>query len=268
MLINGDPSQLEQVVLNLGTNARDAMPEGGALRVATRRTELDPERAHTLGIGPGGCIVLEVSDDGLGIDDDTMPHLFEPFFTTKEVGEGTGLGLSTVYGIVASHGGHTECSSTPGQGTTFSAYFPALDGSPGAAVTTAEAAEYGAGGNETILVVDDEQSILEIAQETLRHFGYRTLIASSGERALELYRQRDDIDLVVLDVGMPGMGGLRCLDELRTLDPSVRVLVASGYTEDANISDLRSRGACDFIGKPYQLPDLLAKVRSVLDTAV
>jgi two-component system, cell cycle sensor histidine kinase and response regulator CckA len=264
--VKADPVQIEQILLNLGSNAADAMPEGGRLVLETRNTSLDEEfcRRH-LGARPGNYVLLTVTDTGLGMDQETVQHIFEPFFTTKEIGKGTGLGLASVYGIVKSHGGYILCESEPGQGTTFKIYLPAVQEKEAPAEKGVEETPL-KGGSETILVVDDEASVRELAVQILRRYGYQVVSVDCGEAALETFRTRPGrIDLVLLDLGMPGMGGLNCLRGLLEINASVRVLIASGYSVDGSVQGCLSSGAAGYIGKPYRLMDLLAKVREVLD---
>jgi PAS domain S-box-containing protein len=265
--INADAIQLEQVLINLGTNARDAMPEGGRLVFETDNPaageSLDPERPEA---DPRDYVRLRVTDTGQGIDEKHLGQIFDPFFTTKEVGKGTGLGLAMVYGIVKSHGGMIACHSRLGQGTTFELYWPAARTEAVEAAPRQQVPEDLPSGDETILLVDDERSILDVAGSFLTDHGYTILEADTGERALEVYEdQGAAIDLVVLDLGMPGMGGRRCLEALRRLDPAIKVLVASGYSDDGLIKGVLETGAAGFIPKPYRLTEMLKKVREVLD---
>ncbi|MBI4775220.1 MAG: PAS domain S-box protein [Deltaproteobacteria bacterium] len=266
--VKGNAVQLEQILMNLGTNARDAMPEGGTIRIRTSNQWIGmdtPDHAHQF--DPGEYVVLEFSDTGSGMSQDISSRIFEPFFTTKGVGKGTGLGLATVYGIVKAHGGYITCSSELGKGARFLVYIPALEGE-GLVVPKAITQEKSIpAGHETVLVVDDDEAILNIAGESLKSCGYEVVPASSGEEALRLYEEkRVEIDLVVLDLGMPGIGGRKALDGLLKLNPDARVLVASGYTSDAQIKEVMGSGASDFIGKPYRISDLMLKVRTILDS--
>ena len=265
-IINADPAQIEQIMMNLGVNARDAMPDSGKLVFETENVILDEEycKMH-LEITPGEYVVLSVSDTGHGMDRETVEHIFEPFFTTKETGRGTGLGLATVYGIVKSHGGHISCYSEPGQGTTFKIYFPVIEQEREVA-REREAEIPVKGGNETILLVDDEEDIRDLGESVLTRFGYTVIMASDGESALEIYRQeKEKISLVLLDLIMPGMGGRRCLEEILKIDPDARVIIASGYSANGRAKEALESGAGEFIGKPFQLRDMLRKVREVLD---
>jgi two-component system cell cycle sensor histidine kinase/response regulator CckA len=266
--VNADPVQIEQILLNLGSNAADAMPKGGRLILETRSVCLDEEFCrHHLGARPGNYVLLTVADTGQGMDRETVQHIFEPFFTTKEIGKGTGLGLASVYGIVKSHGGYILCESEPGQGTIFKIYLPAVQEKEAQVEKGLEEAPL-KGGSETILMVDDEASVRELAVQILQRYGYQVLAADCGEAALETFQTRPDgIDLVILDLGMPGMGGFNCLRGLLKIDVSVRVLIASGYSVDGSVQECLKSGAAGYIGKPYRLKDLLAKVRTVLDGA-
>ncbi|MCB2191481.1 MAG: PAS domain S-box protein [Deltaproteobacteria bacterium] len=267
MAINGDPNQLEQVIMNLVTNARDAMPQGGILTIATGDVELDGEfcRTHP-GLEPGAYVRLEVRDQGQGMDKETVSHVFEPFYTTKEVGAGTGLGLFTVYGIVESHAGYISCDSALGQGTIFTIYLPAKEEKAAIMVPQDPGAGPVEGGSEAILLVDDEEAILEVVRDVLEQHGYSVLTADSGEGALELFGQEDgNVDLVILDLGMPGMGGDRCLELLREQVPEVKVVVATGYAGTDKRKEILSAGASGFISKPYRLDSLLRTVRQILD---
>jgi PAS domain S-box-containing protein len=265
--IDGDPGQVEQVLFNLATNASHAMPKGGELSLSTYNTRLTEEDCKTLpGLEPGEYVQLEVKDSGLGMDENTREHIFEPFFTTKPSGIGTGLGLSTVYGIVTSHGGHILCKSVPDQGTTFIIYFPALSAKDQLTPEqTFEPAEI-EGGNETVLVVDDEEPILESCQEALESVGYQVITASSGEQALEIYQNDlQDVGMVILDLNMPGMGGLKCLEAMLDIHPHAKIMIATGYADQDIEERIMSLGGKQLIGKPYRFSDLLATVRSVLD---
>jgi PAS domain S-box-containing protein len=266
--IKADATQLEQVLINLAGNAADAMPEGGTLAIETRLAKLSNQLAEKHGgLATGNYVQVSIRDTGHGMDQDTVSQIFDPFFTTKEIGKGTGLGLSTAYGIVKEHQGHISCSSQPGRGATFLVYLPAHpDGLPSPQVKD-QASVSAPGGNEAILLVDDEKVIRELGSEMLQGVGYRVLTAGSGEEALALMKEPNrHIDLMILDLGMPGMGGLRCLKELAAMDPDFKVLVASGYSPDRRIQDTLEDGAAGFIAKPFRHTDLLSTVREVLDS--
>lgn len=265
--VSGDPVQIEQVLLNLANNAVDAMPDGGSLTIETRNIELDEQFVRVYpGLTPGRHILLTVSDTGCGMDKEVLEHIFDPFFTTKEVGKGTGLGLASAYGIVKAHGGQIQCYSEPGSGTTFKIYLPAVENVEQEGVNAVQE-EPLQGGHETILVVDDEPDIRELAMEGMEMLGYSVKTAGSGEEALKAYQDHgDSIDLILLDLNMPGMGGYKCLQELLQIDPSAKVVIASGYTANGHGKDMLSSGARAFIGKPYQLKELAAIIRETLDT--
>jgi two-component system, cell cycle sensor histidine kinase and response regulator CckA len=267
-VIHADPVQLEQVIMNLAVNARDAMPDGGKLVVETQNVTLDEEYcdAH-LGATPGRKVLLSISDTGQGMDKRTLGHIFEPFFTTKGVGNGTGLGLAMVYGTIKSHGGYIMCHSEPGEGTTFKIYWPVREGEQVQTETETKAyAAIPAEGSETILLVDDEEMLRDIGKDILEQFGYAVLLASDGESALELYRENQkDISLIILDIVMPGMGGKKCLEEILKVNPQAKVVIASGYSIDGSAKEILEGGAKAFIRKPYELKQMLGEVRKVLD---
>ncbi len=267
--INADENQIEQILMNLGINASQAMPEGGRLIFETASVELDDEycRGH-LGAEPGDFVLVTVSDTGSGMDKETLGHIFEPFFTTKETGSGTGLGLAMVYGIVKNHGGYIMCYSEPGQGSCFKIYFPALSAldSPIRQKIAFDADI--PSGSETILMVDDDAALLNLGKNMLERFAYTVLTASSGEAALEAYHLRcKEVALVILDLNMPGMGGRRCLQELLQINPDLKVIIASGYSPHGSVGDTLAEGAKGFVGKPYQLKDILITVRNTLDAS-
>lgn len=260
-----DPNQIEQVLVNLCLNARDAMPEGGTITIETRNVFLDESfcKTHALSM-PGEYIYLSVTDSGEGMDKYTMEHMYEPFFTTKKPGEGTGLGLSIVYGIIGNHGGQIICYSEQGVGTTFKMYLPVNSMDKDDKALDQENLDME--GSETILLIDDEEPILKIAKGVLEIFGYKTYLATGGREGLELFqRKKDEIDLVVLDLMMPGMDGVECLRELSKHSPRPKVLVASGYAVGESISSVLKLGASGIIRKPFEIKQMLKTVRDVLD---
>ena len=264
--VKGDPGQLEQVIINLANNARDAMDEGGRLGLCTRTQEIAPGQApQGTRLKAGRYVVLTVSDNGSGMPAEILDRIFEPFFTTKEVGKGTGLGLSTAFGVVKGHGGEIACTSQEGQGSTFSIFLPAADPPPAAADQADRPADL-PGGDETVLLVDDDPALRDLGGSFLSLAGYRVLTADSGEAALETFNDpATRPDLVVLDLGMPGMGGYQCLERIRELDPKAKVLIASGYSPDDRPQEKVRRQAVGFISKPYSSRELLGTVRRVLD---
>ncbi|MBF0527897.1 MAG: PAS domain S-box protein [Deltaproteobacteria bacterium] len=266
-IVKGAPAELEQVIMNLATNARDAMPHGGRIIIQTRNIEPYDQGIQNIEDKPDHrYVLLSFSDFGSGMDLDTLNRIFEPFFTTKGLNEGTGLGLSMVYGIIKSHGGTITCESRPNQGTTFRILLPALDSEQAEEHPNDQAAVFVSSGKETIMLVDDENAILEVADEFLRAYGYRTILTASGEQAVEIYQRKNlEIDLIILDLGMPGMGGRSCLTELLNINPRAKVIVASGYTTDGQEYEIKDVGAKAFISKPYRLTDLLQQLRMLLD---
>jgi two-component system cell cycle sensor histidine kinase/response regulator CckA len=265
-LVNGDATQLEQVMLNLAGNAADAMPHGGTLCICTENLTLENDgNLLQPDTPPGEYTLLTVSDTGCGMDQQTLMQIFDPFFTTKGQTSGTGLGLSTVYGIVKSHEGRIVCDSQPGRGATFRIYLPACEPTDCVEPLMEGEAET-VGGTETVLLVDDELSLREIGNDILSEAGYTVITASSGEEALEIYGERGSgIDMVMLDVGMPGMGGHKCFLELKKLNPEVRVLIASGYSRVGVLEDIMDGGAAGFVAKPFTINEILLAVRRVLD---
>lgn len=264
-IIDADPAQIEQVILNLGVNAQHALPAGGRLIVATSNVSLGDESVNThLGEKPGKYVLLTVSDTGMGMSPEVLDRIFEPFFTTKANGEGTGLGLAMVHGIVTQHGGYIKCYSEPGMGTSFKMYFPVS--SAEILSDSAVTGEMPAQGSETVLLVDDDDRVREMTRQMIEIGGYKVVVARSGEEALLKYGDcRDEISLVILDLIMPGMGGKLCLEELLRIDPDARVIVASGYSSDARTHHMKGSGARGFILKPYDAKGILEAIRKVLD---
>ncbi|MFH1058411.1 MAG: ATP-binding protein, partial [Pseudomonadota bacterium] len=265
-LVNADANQLEQLFLNLANNAADAMPEGGQLVIETRLVDLDEEysRCH-LEMTPGRYVVIVVTDTGQGMEQATQEKMFEPFFTTKAVGKGTGLGLSTVFGIVKGHEGHIRCYSQPGLGTAFSVYLPSFDADCAPADGESRLADEQLRGAETVLLVDDEEGLRQAAAKVLGDMGYRVLTAASGEEALAVRAAADlAIDLVVMDLGMPGMGGRECMRAMLAADPAARIIIASGYATAGQEKLVKESGARWFLAKPFNRINLLTMVRRVL----
>jgi PAS domain S-box-containing protein len=266
--VNADPNQIEQVILNLVVNARDAMPQGGTLTIETALVEIDRTYSSThLAMEPGPYVLLAVSDTGHGMDAETLSHIFEPFFTTKEKGKGTGLGLSTVYGIMKQSGGYIWAYSEPGRGSTFKAYLPCLRDAPeewGSPVDTS--APISRGGAETILVAEDDAKVREIVARVLAAKGYTLLVAAGGAEALEMARAHDGpIDLLLTDLVMPGMTGRELAAALKAERAEMRTLYMSGYTDDAVFRHGVLEAGMNYLQKPFCAESLARKVRHVLD---
>ncbi len=263
--IHADPVQIDQVLVNLSVNARDAMPQGGTLRFVTRNCHLDRLfcRAHP-GCTPGDYVLIQVSDNGHGMDEETQKLIFEPFFTTKEKGQGTGLGLATVFGVVKQNDGFIYVDSAPGQGATFRLYFPRLAAEAQTSVPAEPAAVRG--GRERVMVVDDDEMIRDVTARVLRTSGYAVESATSGAAAIRMCREGGSApELLITDIVMPGMSGRELYDRLREIVPSVRVLFISGYPEDA----IAGRGLLDirtnYLQKPFSIERLSQLVREILD---
>jgi two-component system cell cycle sensor histidine kinase/response regulator CckA len=264
--VKADPGQMNQVILNVAINARDAMPQGGTLTLETKNVVLDESYAHMhLSLAPGAYVMLGISDTGHGMDTATLSRVFEPFFTTKELGRGTGLGLSTVYGIVKQSGGSIWVYSEPGHGTTFKIYLPRVD--EPISQPEDQAAEVGhLRGSETILVVEDEESVRKLTSEALRKYGYEIIeAANAGEALLACERREGSLPLMITDVVMPQMSGRELADRLHVLRPEMKVLYMSGYTDDAIVRHGLLSPTVFFLQKPFTPSVLAQKVRQVLD---
>jgi PAS domain S-box-containing protein len=263
--VKADAGQIEQVVLNLTVNARDAMPRGGRLIVTTKNVELDAAFASVHpSVVPGPHVLLRVSDTGIGMDAATQKRIFEPFFTTKERGKGTGLGLSTVYGIVKQSGGTIWVSSNPGQGATFDVYLPQIASAPAMTLPVADGAP--SGGTETILLVEDEPALRDLARRVLQRAGYTVLEAGSGEDAIEmLTRCENPLHLLVSDVVLTGMNGRELSERLRSAHPDLKVLFISGYADDALLHSAAVDDPRRLLMKPYTPAELKRRIREVLD---
>ncbi len=265
-LVNGDPISLVQMLMNMAANARDAMPDGGTLTISSRMIDIDESFCSTRpDLEPGPYVLIRVADSGPGIDESIIKQIFDPFFSTKEIGRGTGLGLSQVYGTVKSHQGHIDCESTLGLGTEFKIYLPSKQPDQQTTNNDHEPEKQVEGGGEVILLVDDETAILEISSQVLSDHGYAVHTADCGENALKELDRLGRADLVVLDLGMPGMGGRRCFEQIKLEHQSTKVIIASGYADEDNRAWAMERGADAFLAKPYRLPDLLSEVRRVLE---
>jgi CheY-like chemotaxis protein len=267
--IKADPGQIEQVIMNLAINARDAMPDGGKLTIETKNIYLDDDYARNhIAVAPGPFVMLALSDTGCGMDQDTLKHIFEPFFTTKEAGKGTGLGLSTVYGIVKQSGGNIWVYSEPVHGTTFKIYLPRVDEEVEELRQAASKIEFQQG-RETILLVEDDVSVRNLAREILEMNGYKVIEAAEGKEALLLCeRYQEPIHLLLTDVVMPEIGGRELSKRLVEKYPEMRVLYMSGYTDNAIVHHGALDHGTNFIQKPFSPAALVKKVRECLDTPV
>jgi len=266
LIVQADAGQIEQVLINLAANARDAMPEGGLLTIGTGLEEVDEEYVASYGYGkPGRYALVTVTDTGQGMDAETQKKIFEPFFTTKGVGEGTGLGLAISYGIIKQHSGYIKVYSEPGHGTVFKIYLP-LSEEATAPDTKTEGAVPVKGGNETILVAEDDPALRKLTAIVLESFGYTVITAEDGEEAVSKFMEnRDHISLVVLDMIMPKKNGKEVSVAMRKVCPKMKILFASGYTMELITTKELTEGGFDFIQKPFPSKVLLAKVREVLD---
>jgi PAS domain S-box-containing protein len=266
LCVKVDPVQIDQMILNLAANSRDAMPHGGKLTIRTANQVVREDQSERFpGIRSGWYAVLEVTDTGSGMDEQTRSHIFEPFFTTKGIGKGTGLGLAMVYGLVQQSGGYITVDSQLGQGTTFRIYLPLAEQPPSAQAEDA-AEEEAPGGGETVLVVEDEESVRRLALLTLTAQGYPVLEAANGQEALEKSAQGDSkIDLLVTDVVMPQLGGRELAARLRESRPDIKILYVSGYTNVGALLDGAGEGGSFFLAKPYSPLALARKVREILD---
>jgi CheY-like chemotaxis protein len=264
--VRADPGHLEQVIMNLAVNARDAMPTGGQLTIETRNVELDASFARThLKVRPGPYVLLAVSDTGHGMTDEVKARIFEPFFTTKEPGKGTGLGLATVFGIVQQSGGVVDVYSEVGVGTTFKIYLPCVGEAP-TVPPPPSGSKVPPRGTETVLLVEDEDVVRALSHHILTGCGYTVLEAMDGNRALRLAGEHSGpIDLLITDVVLPDLGGRALAERVRERYPALKVLFVSGYTEDAIVRHGVLSEQVEFLQKPFSPLALSARVREVLD---
>lgn len=259
-----DRGQLEQVLLNLFVNAAHAMPGGGALYLETQNVILDPQVVGPYKLMPGNYVKIAVADTGTGIADSVKDRIFDPFFTTKEKERGTGLGLASAYGIISNHAGFIDVKSREDQGATFTIFLPASNKTIAAEKASAPGLLTG---EETILLVDDEEMVTDVGKQLLERLGYKVKTANSGRAALGMFgREKEAIDLVVLDMIMPGLSGSETFDRIKALNPEVKTLLSSGYSLNGQAADILTRGCNGFIQKPFTLNELSQKIREVLDS--
>lgn len=263
--VMADPSQIGQILMNLGLNARDAMPEGGTLLIESSNIQvLKSDHSAYPYVNPGVYVLIRVSDSGYGMDSETQQRIFEPFFTTKEAGKGSGLGLATAYAIVKQHSGFINCTSVPGHGTVFSIFLPVVQDEHETQMQATE--DPIIGGSETILAVDDEESIRDLMTSALSRFGYNVISASDGMEAIKLFQNmKKGIDLTILDLMMPEMDGKRCLAEILKIDPEARVIVATGNSESVENCQIQASQIKGFIRKPFDMSKLIRSIREILD---
>jgi two-component system cell cycle sensor histidine kinase/response regulator CckA len=263
LAIEADSGQIEQVLVNLFINASDAMHGGGNLILKTINITHNDIKSKVYEAKLGNYVLLTVTDTGIGMDKRTAKRIFDPFFTTKEMGMGTGLGLASVYGIIKAHGGYIDVESKKGRGTTFMIYLPVSENKVQQVIKTDKGIIKGTG---TVLLVDDEENIVKVGRRLLEALGYRALIVKSGEEAIEIYRKnRKAIDIVVLDMVMPDIGGGKTFDRMKEINPDVKVLLSSGYSIDGEADEILKRGCNGFIQKPFNINDLSHKIREILE---
>ncbi|MEN8163529.1 MAG: PAS domain S-box protein, partial [Acidobacteriota bacterium] len=266
-MIHADPGQIEQVLVNLCINARDAMPHGGALSIECENVVSDSDPDGVPEAKAGAFVCLSVTDSGTGMDAETLEHIFEPFFTTKETGRGTGLGLATVYGIIQQHKGVIQVDSRPGAGSTFKVFLPKIQSETAEEKSRANGLEPDLEGNETILVVEDEEAVRDLSLRILEQYGYRVLSASDGEEALRVFEEHvDEIQLVLLDIVMPKMSGREVMKRLREKRPSLPVLLTTGYSPYAEDINFTIEDGLQLLRKPYHTHELLGRIREILDS--
>ena len=263
--VEADRNQVEQILRNLYVNASDAMPEGGDFIIRTFNTN-HVEMGTKLHIPKTGkYVLLTVTDTGIGMDKKTQERIFDPFFTTKEMGRGTGLGLASVYGIIKGHAGYIDVESRKGEGTTFSIYLPVSKKNVKNAVNRSDMVVKG---TEAILLVDDEEVVLDVGRDLLEIMGYRVFSAADGHDALEVYKKnKEEIDIVILDMVMPGMSGDKVYDELKKINSDIKILLSTGYSSDGQASELLRRGYNGFIQKPFSMRKLSIKIKEILEKA-
>jgi len=262
--IKADQGQIEQALLNLYVNALDAMPGGGDLFLKTMNVTHEDMTGKAYEPNPGNYVLLSIRDTGSGMDKKTIKRIFEPFFTTKGLASGTGLGLASTYGIIKGHGGYIDVHSEKEKGTTFEIYLPATE--EGAREERGLSGDL-VKGTETVLLVDDEKMITDVGEKILKCLGYNVYLANDGKEALEVYKEnKENIDMVILDMVMPGIGGGETYDRMKKINPDINVLLSSGYSIDGEAKEILERGCNGFIHKPFRMNALSQKLRAILDS--
>jgi two-component system cell cycle sensor histidine kinase/response regulator CckA len=262
-IVEVDRGQMEQVFMNLYVNAWQAMPGDGDIYLETQNVLLGDEQTFPYSVQPGKYVKITVTDTGTGMDEKTREKIFEPFFTTKGMGRGTGLGLASAYGIIKGHGGMINVYSEPGHGTTFTIYLPTSEKQVQKEEIPIDEIVMG---TETILLIDDEKIVMEVNKELLESMGYTLYVAGSGQEGIAVYMEKKDkIDLVILDMVMPGISGGVTFDRLRQINPKVKVLLSSGYSLTGKAQVIMDRGCNGFLQKPFKLEELSGKVREMLN---
>jgi CheY-like chemotaxis protein len=254
--------QIERVLLNLYVNAVDAMPGGGELQIRTENAVLDKKNAKRAGSAAGKYVKISITDNGGGMDQATRERIFEPFFTTKQMGRGTGLGLASAYATIRNHGGLIKVSSSEGKGTTFNMYLPASEKTVKKAEAPCKAPVKGAG---TVLLVDDEGMVVKVCKQMLSVLGYDVLLARGGTEALEVCKKEKSVDLIILNLMMPGMDGGEAYDRIKKVNPHAKILLSSGFSVAGQAKDILARGCDGFIQKPFNINQLSEKVRGILE---
>jgi len=258
-----DQGQIEQILMNLYVNAWQSMPGGGDLYLESENVLLDEKFLSPFNLESGKYVKISVTDTGMGMDQATQEKIFDPFFTTKEMGRGTGLGLASAYGIIKNHDGIIDVESEKGNGATFTIYLPASEKE---VQVEKKVKSDIVKGSETILLVDDEQMVIDVALKMLEKLGYRVLTAKSGTEAIETYQMKNNrIDIIILDMIMPLMGGGEAYDRFKKMDPDIKVLLSSGYSIEGQAREILNRGCNGFIPKPFDLIELSKKLREILD---
>ena len=267
MSITADAGQCEQLIMNLCINAFDAMADGGKITITSENFRVKTGEKIAPALTPGDYVLLTVADTGRGMEPETLDKIFEPFFTTKEKGKGTGLGLAIVYGIAKNHEAVIDCRSQVGEGTCFHIYFPVIASQAVQETRTSpDDLVEGLEGRELILLIEDEEDIVNIGRQVLEDNGYRVITASNGEQGIARFLQnRSRIDLILLDISMPGIGGIKCMQQILFNDPDAKIALISGYTSNGRFKEAIRAGARAFLSKPYSRNELLRTVRNILD---